>query len=68
MPVSSHLFPEVSAHVLAATPTRDRLEVVDWANPILAAPLVVRDGTVMPADEPGTGVRWDEAAVARYRV
>jgi mandelate racemase len=68
MPVSSHLFPEVSAHLLAATPTRDRLEVVDWANPILAAPLEVRDGTVTLSDESGTGVRWDEAAVARYRV
>ena len=68
MPVSSHLLPEVSAHLLAATPTRDRLEMVDWANPILAAPLEVRDGTVTPSAEPGTGVRWDEAAVARYRV
>lgn len=68
MPVSSHLFPEVSAHLLAATPTRDRLEVVDWASPILAAPLAVRDGTITPSAEPGTGVRWNEAAVARYRV
>jgi L-alanine-DL-glutamate epimerase-like enolase superfamily enzyme len=68
MPVSSHLFPEVSAHLMAATPTRDRLEVVDWANPILAAPLELRDGTVSALDEPGTGVRWDERAVARYRL
>ncbi|MEA2664946.1 MAG: mandelate racemase, partial [Candidatus Eremiobacteraeota bacterium] len=68
IPVSSHLLPEVSAHLLAATPTRDRLEMVDWANPVLVAPLTVRDGLVTPPDEPGTGVRWDEAAVARYRV
>ncbi len=67
IPVSSHLLPEVSAHLLAATPTRDRLEMVDWANPVLAAPLAVRDGIVTVPDEPGTGVRWDEAAVARYR-
>ena len=30
--MSSHLFPEVSAHLLAATPTCHYLEYVDWAN------------------------------------
>ena len=39
--MSSHLFPEVSAHLLAATPTCHWLEYVDWANPILAEPLSV---------------------------
>ena len=33
--VSSHLYPEVSAHLLAATPTAHWLEFVDWAGPIL---------------------------------
>ena len=66
IPTSSHLFPEVSVHLLAATPTRDRLEFVDWANPILAEPLVVRDGLAVPREVPGTGVVWDETAVARY--
>jgi len=68
MPTSSHLFPEVSVHLLCATPTRDRLEFVDWASPILAEPLAVRDGFVAPRDVPGTGVSWDEAAVTRYLV
>ncbi len=66
VPASSHLFPEVSVHLLSATPTHDRLEVVDWASPILAEPLVVRDGFATPSDTPGTGVSWDEAAVAKY--
>ena len=65
VPVSTHLFPEVSVHLLAATPTRDRLEVVDWASAILEDPLVVRNGTAIPPETPGTGVRWDERAVAR---
>src|SRR4029078_964052 len=30
VPMSSHLFPEVSAHLLAATPTSHWLEYVDW--------------------------------------
>ncbi len=32
LPMSSHLFPEVSAHLLCATPTCHFLEHVDWAN------------------------------------
>ena len=33
--MSSHLFPEVSAHLLAATPTCHFLEYVDWADKIV---------------------------------
>jgi mandelate racemase len=68
MEMSSHLFPEVSAHLLAVTPTAHYLEFVDWAAPILEEPAVVRDGHVAIPDRPGSGVAWDEAAVARYIV
>ena len=66
--MSSHLFPEVSAHLLAATPTGHWLEYMDWAAPILAAPLKIADGHAHPSDRPGNGLVWDEAAVARYRI
>jgi len=66
--VSSHLYPEVSAHLLCVAPTSHWLEYVDWAAPILAEPLTVRHGRVRPPDTPGTGLEWDEQAVARYRV
>jgi mandelate racemase len=65
--MSSHLFPEVSAHLLAATPTAHWLEYVDWADPIVAEPLRVIDGHVTPSDRPGTGLAWDADAVARLR-
>jgi len=68
IPMSSHLFPEVSAHLLVVTPSCHFLEYVDWANAILAEPLRIRDGTALIADRPGTGVTWDEAAVKRYRM
>ncbi|GAA4853246.1 enolase C-terminal domain-like protein [Pseudonocardia benzenivorans] len=68
LPMSSHLYPEASAHLLAATPTCHWLEYVDWADPILLEPLTVTDGAVSPPDRPGTGVRWDEDAVARLRI
>lgn len=66
MPMSSHLFPEVSAHLLAATPTCHLLEYVDWANAILAEPLVIKNGRAMLSTKPGVGLAWDEAAIARH--
>ena len=66
--LSSHLFPEVSAHLLAVSPTQQWLEYVDWAAPILQEPLQVVDGSVTPFRGPGTGLNWDAPAVARYRV
>lgn len=68
MPISTHLFPEVSAHLLAATPTRHWLEFVDWASPILAQPMQIQNGKASILDAPGTGIEWDESAVSRYLV
>jgi mandelate racemase len=66
MEMSSHLFPEMSCHVLAATPTCHWLEYVDWASPILKNPLPVRNGHVCAPDRPGLGMEWDEKAVKRF--
>ncbi len=66
--MSSHLFPEVSAHLLAATPTCAWLEYVDWANPILQEPLAIEDGMALVPDRPGSGLAWNDEAVARYRM
>jgi len=64
--MSSHLFPEVSAHLLCATPTAHWLEYVDWADPLLRERLVVRDGLAQTPSRPGNGLDWDEAALQRY--
>src|SRR5579859_1169855 len=66
--MSSHLFPEVSAHLLAATPTCHWLEFVDWAAPILAGPLRIVDGMAQVPNRPGTGVSWEEDAIKRYGI
>jgi mandelate racemase len=68
MPISTHLFPEVSVHLMAATPTRHWLEFVDWASPVLAHPMAIRDGMAFAPDVPGAGIEWDEGAVSRYLV
>ena len=64
--MSSHLYPEVSAHLLAVTPTAHFLEYVDWAAPILARPLAIADGQARPGEAPGAGLDWNEEAVARF--
>jgi mandelate racemase len=66
--MSSHIFPEVSAHLLAATPTCHWLEYVDWAAPILTEPLCIVDGMAQAPDRPGSGVTWNPNAVERYRI
>jgi len=67
MPMSSHLFIEASAHVLAVTPTCDWLEYMDFASSVLREPATLEAGGVA-ARGPGLGIAWDEAAVARCAV
>ncbi len=66
LPLSSHLFPEVSAHLLAISPTAHWLEYVDWADAILREPLRIEEGHAVLPDSPGTGIEWDEDAVRKF--
>jgi len=66
LPMSSHLYPEVSAHLLAATPTAHWLEYVDWMNPLLAEPLQIVNGMAVPSDRPGAGLDWNQDIIRKY--
>jgi len=66
--MSSHLFPEISAHLLASTPTCHYLEYVDWANELLEEPLQITDGHAVVSSRPGNGIVWDNRAVERLRM
>ncbi|MDQ2954894.1 MAG: mandelate racemase [Pseudomonadota bacterium] len=65
--VSTHLYPEVSAHLMRVTETAHWLEWQDWADPILKKPFPVNDGFLEIPNLPGVGIDWDEGAVERYR-
>ncbi len=68
IPVSSHLFAEASAHMLAVTPTAHWLEFLDFA-PRHPRPIPPRSSTARsPREGPGSGMEWDEAAVTKYLV
>ncbi|MDP3694038.1 enolase C-terminal domain-like protein, partial [Bradyrhizobium sp.] len=66
--VSTHLYPEFSAHLMRATETAHWLEWQDWADPILKDPFTVRNGQIEIPERPGAGIEWDEAAVKRYAI
>jgi mandelate racemase len=66
--MSSHLFPEVSAHMLSVTPTAHWLEWVDWADKIVEEPLKIIDGQALTPDRSGNGLTWNARAVERYRM
>ena len=68
VPMSSHLMPEASAHLLAATPTCHWLEYVDWTDAIASDPVSITAGCWPLDDRPGTGLAWDPAKVAACRI
>jgi len=68
VPCSSHIFVEVSAHLLTITPTCHFIEYLDVAAPVLAEPLRPVDGMIQAPARPGIGLQWNEEAVERYRV
>ena len=68
VPMSTHLYPEVAAHVMRVTETAHWLEWQDWADPILQRPYVIKDGRLHIPDVPGIGLEWDESAVKANRV
>ncbi len=66
LPLSSHLYPVVSAQLLRVSESADWLEWSDWAEPILAEPFRAEDGFVTVGDRPGSGLAWNEEAVKRF--
>lgn len=64
VPMSTHLYPEVAAHVMRVTETAHWLEWQDWADPILQCPYEIKDGQLHIPDISGVGLEWNEEAVA----
>jgi mandelate racemase len=68
LPLTSHIFPEISTHLLAASPTAHRLEYLDTAGSILKEPVKIEEGHALVPHGPGIGLEWDEEAVSRFLV
>jgi len=68
VPMSTHLYPEVAAHVMRVTETAHWLEWQDWADPILQRPYAIKDSLLQIPDVPGLGLEWNEDAVTAHMV
>lgn len=66
--LSTHLFPEVSLHMMASSSVAHWLEYVDWAEPFLRRGIEVKNGKAQPIEAPGTGIEWDEDAIAKLAI
>jgi L-alanine-DL-glutamate epimerase-like enolase superfamily enzyme len=67
VPVSSHLFPEMSLPLLAALPNAIYLEHMPWFEPLYGPSLTLdAQGHAVVPDAPGWGVPFDPAAIKRF--
>ena len=67
--LSNHLWPEISAQLLSVTPTAHWLEYAEWWNAVVKEPLTVQDGVATGfGSSAGSGVEWNEAAIAKVLV
>ena len=67
VPVSSHLFPEMSVQVLAALGNATWLEHMPWFAPLYEQTLELRDGAAVAPERPGWGFSFSPAAIERFR-
>ncbi len=67
IPVSSHLWPEISSQLLCVTPTAHWLEYSDWWSMVVSRPLQVECGMAIPQTAAGSGVEWSEEGISRCR-
>ncbi len=66
--VSPHFLPELHVHLAAAAPAATSIEHFPLIDDLLEETLVAVDGHMAPPDRPGHGIRWDAAAVDRFRI
>ena len=65
IPISTHLYPEVGAHVMRVSQSAHWLEWLDWADEIQKDPFPKENGFIKIPNKPGLGIEWDEAAISK---
>jgi mandelate racemase len=68
IPLSSHLYPEFSLHLLLSTKKLHYLEYVNWLNAIIEDPIRIEDGVCIPSNLPGIGMAWTLKLVEKYKI
>ena len=68
LPVSSHLFPEIGGHLVAACPNGLTAEYVNWTLALFEDVPAIDRGELVLADKPGLGLALDHGFIARHRI
>jgi mandelate racemase len=66
VPVPTHLYPDVAAHVMRVSETAHWLEWQYWADPILQEPYEISDSLLRIPDLPGVGLEWNDDALSAH--
>lgn len=68
IPIASHVFAGINAHLMCAVPNGLTLEIVPWWPHPFQEPLRIEGGLATPPEGPGLGLTPDPAAIARHRI
>jgi L-talarate/galactarate dehydratase len=68
LPVVSHVIPEMHLHLIAAVPNGLTVEYMPWMLKLYEETPAIEKGQLVLPNKPGLGLRFDEKAVAAYRV
>jgi L-alanine-DL-glutamate epimerase-like enolase superfamily enzyme len=68
VPVSSHIFSEMSVQILGALANANYLEHMPWLAPLYNEPLEIKDGDALVPERPGWGFTFDMKAAERFKM
>ena len=68
LPVVSHVMPEILVHVVAACPNGLTVEYMPWMLALYEETPTIENGMLVLPNKPGLGLKFDEKAVAAFRV
>ena len=68
LPVVSHVMPEMHLHLIAAVPNGLTVEYMPWMLKLYEETPAIEKGQLVLPTKPGLGLKFDEKAVAAYRV
>ena len=68
LPVVSHVMPEMLVHVVAACPNGLTVEYMPWMLALYEETPAIENGQLVLPNRPGLGLKFDEKAIASFKV
>jgi L-alanine-DL-glutamate epimerase-like enolase superfamily enzyme len=68
VPVTPHLFPEESMHLVGALSNSTYVENISWLSPLYAEKIELKNGRIVLPQRPGFGFTFDPEVIERYRL